>query len=292
MRRSRTEQRIFATALLLTLSILSYSSVVVVVPDEGSFDPSSVSGLWTWADAEWGDNNSCLTHEAGNPSEEVIDTLCNRADPGTNDYYNNDSQDSSHYRPGYQEGFSASGYSTSRVAIGLSQYTPPAVSSSAPFGQYMYQSGNLGATGEFYMAIAVVSTRTSGDRYLLGTDASNHVRWYQTTGQRQLKMEVANGGEVSITPSNSHGTGAYLWEIWRDGSNDIYVRQTNGSGSTTYQEATISGTFAPSGFGGGSFNTSSSQDDFFLTYLLYDELPTSGERDQIKDFLETEWGLY
>ena len=269
---------------------------------DGSFHPyeepdvADLPGLWTWADIA-DDDDTYFDLATGNNSRPVLDVIVNRATPGTNDYFNDDTGDASHGRPGYdgpfgghtgQDGFSITGYSTSLRPLAIESYQSDGGDDA--FVQHMYQTGNLNATGEFYLVSAFVNSRVAGNRYLWGQDASNYVRIEQITGDGNASIEIAGGTETDLATDGDIPDGPVLLEIWRDANDDLFM-WANGV-DITNGTINIPGTFAMSGFGGGEQAAGSAWDDWLLEILACNDLPNASWRSIVRSYLNNKWGLY
>jgi hypothetical protein len=256
-----------------------------VLASNPAFAPTDVASLWTWAYA--GDSAENLTIESVAPySQPAIDTIVNLASPGTNDYFNNDSGDDRHGRPGHSFGFSSSSYSTALPCIAIEAWD----GYSAPYAQYMYQAGHLNASGPFYLAAALVNSRTAGRRYLWGTDDVNWVKLIQERPDHHVRIRIAGGAEAELCADGALPEGASIVEVWRDNNDDLTcfingVDETVGSPNR-------SGTFAMSGFGGGEQSGGSGWDDWLMEILACDDLPTLEERASLREFLNNRWWIY
>lgn len=268
---------------VLTYGTSQQTGIEMVADDSqsgsGVFDPTDVAGLWAWADVS--DERTSITTSSFN-NYPNISAMTNIATPGTNDF----SQADNERRPGYAaSGFSIDGYSTALPPIAVENVP----GSGNVYGQAMEQSGSLGAAGEFYLVAVVGNTRSDGIRYMLGSDTSNMVRLNQEKPNDHLLMAIAGSGETQICPDGSIPSGASLIEIWRDASNVIHVAV---NGSEVGSDVNMAGTLNLSGYGGGSFNWDSAWDDWLMTFLAFNALPDATTRQQIRDFVNTRWGVY
>lgn len=246
---------------------------------QSSFQPCGGSSdkLWSWFWA--GSNGQYATIENGDFGKPIVTYL---EDLSGNGHHYHNTQGGVQSQPGYQVGVSASGYSTSLPAVGLSSYAD----GTNIWTQSLLQYGNFSASGEFYLAFAGMNTRTAGRRWLWGTDSSHNVKLEQTDNRVEFTL---GGSAQNISARDSLPSGPILLEVWRDSSNFLHV-SANGT-EITAGSPTASGTFAMTGVGG-PLNHESAWDDYAFEYIACDGLPTSAQRGEVRTYLNNKWGLF
>jgi hypothetical protein len=256
--------------------------------NEGDFSPGAVAGFWSHAHVRSGEGTDFVIAN-GNFGDKVVDTLVNRATPGTNDFVTAPlGVDASDHRPAYDPGSrSLSGYVAPHTMLMLDTYR----NGNPAYGQFMQQPTPMNATGEFYLLCAFFNGRDGGNRYMWGQTQQDYVRFRQEgNGNYDFSINIAGGGEQVICPSNIITRfNPYIVEVWRDSQNEIFCRINAGAANNL---VSYSGTFAMNGFGGGGWATSPAWDDYMLEMLSYSQLPSVEERTQLVDWLNDIWAVF
>jgi hypothetical protein len=242
-------------------------------------DPRSIgSELWAWGWA--GQQSENLTLING-PRGKLITDMVDLSGRG-NHFYNYGAN-----KPAYQIGLNLNAstkggsYQTSLPIVGLDKYA----GGSQVYGNILYQAKHLNAQGGFYLAAVCTNTRTGGERELFGTDNQNYVRLDQQRNNVTLKV---GGVQQKVGKDGSLPKGILLLEIWRDDAGKVTCY---GNGvDISVPRIKIPQTFALSGMGfdGGG---SSQWDDYWMEFVLCDALPPQAERDFLRGYLSSKWGI-
>ena len=260
-------------AVLMTASFAAHAQ---------SFQPCGGSSgkLWSWAWA--GNGGSNVTLNSNNFGTEV--SYMGDLSGNGNDYFNDDpfNQDPP-TRPAYRSSFSLNGYSTSHPIVGADVYD----SGDNAYLQYMFQPNDMVAPGEFYLAFAGYESRSGGQRMIWGTTGNNFVRYDQLEHRIDIRI---SGASAFLTDKDSWSNGPILIEVWRDGANNLHT-WINGA-PKTYGNPSLSGNFALNGIGGGEPSGNGAFDDYGFEYIACDGLPTPTQRQEIREYMRSKWGLY
>lgn len=242
--------------------------------------PQRVSSLWSWCWA--GVGGAYLDTEVISGGDLVINDAVNLASPGTNDFFNNDTGDTRHGRPitfiGDDLPISVDGGAYS------APYPDLMYGGGSGTVQYLKQTTAMGATGEFYVAIAVYMERTSGDRYFAGVN-NNGIKIGSVD---RIVDVVINGVGNNLTASAAVPDKAIV-EVWRDSSNNLHC-WINGADATSGSPSN-SGTFNFSGYGGAGAGVDTG-DDWLFEQIACNALPTTAERLGIRNYLNDNWSMY
>lgn len=233
--------------------------------------------LWAWGWA--GNQGEFVTTRSGDFGKLVITEMQDLS--GNGNHFSN-TNGGVQTQPGYQEGVSSVGYSTDLPAVALSSYSD----GTNIYLQFLEQDATMNADA-FYLAFAGMNTRSAGHRWLWGTQSSNGVRLDQTDDRVDI---IINGNGQNLTAKGALPRGPILLEIWRDGSGRLttFINGTDASLADT----TDNSAFALSGVGGGLQSGDSAWDDYAFEYIACDGLPTSTDRQQVREYLRSKWGLF
>jgi hypothetical protein len=243
--------------------------------------------LWAWA---WTgvDGEHCTLEDAGSNRQRVVQL-------------NDISGNARHYIrsvaelltgcPWYEPGLdyvdaSWGSYSTALAPIARQKLN----SGEEVYGQYLQQAAAMNAAGEFYLAAACLNTRTGGTRYLWGGDGfTDRVRLSQgnvgDSGANRIAVTIA-GNEALVSDVDTIPKGPVVIEVWRDVSNVIHIRA---NGVAVGNGATVAGTFALAGFGGGPSVGGAGWDDDLLELLACNGLPALSYRDAVVAQFNAKW---
>ena len=269
-------RRRFAAASTVVVSLICAASA-----GAQSFEPCGgrSGSLWSWGWA--GNNGQYVTIENDNFGPRIA-YMVDQSGNG-NDYFNDDPfNENPPTRPGYQVGFSRSGYSTSLPIVGVNAFS----NGTNIYLQFMEQSNPI-AAGAFYLAFAGYESRPDGHRVVWGTTSSDRVRLEQV--DNQVNITIA-GRELSLTGRNAWSDGPVLIEVWRDAGGNLRA-WVNGSDKTS-GSPNATGTFNMSGIGGGIPAGSSAWDDYAFEYVACDDLPSDSQRAATREYLRSKWNLF
>lgn len=263
---------------VLSNRVTALIAVSVLVPEVGQAQAWAPCGgntdkLWAWGWA--GNNGQHVTIQNDNFGPRIV-RMTDLSGNG------NDFIADSEAQPGYQSSFSRGGYSTSLPIVAVDTYS----NGTQIYRQYLNQNSTM-STGPFYLAFAGYESRPAGHRVLWGSTGSNRVRLQQEKNRVDITI---GGGEHNLSVDGAWSDGPVLIEVWRDGSNRLTV-MVNGSNRTA-GSVTNSSTFNLSGIGGGAASGGSAWDDYAFEYIACNELPTSAQRDEVREYLRDKWNLF
>ena len=253
-----------ATALLFSHGV----SAQAFEPCGGNSDK-----LWAWGWA--GNNGQNLTIESDNFGPRIV--RMNDLSGNGNDWVG-----ASEARPGYMVGFSRSGYSTSLPLVAVDRFSD----GTQIYRQYLNQNGTM-STGDFYLAFAGYDSRDAGNRVVWGSTSSNRVRLNQ---ERNRVDSTIGGNEHRVSVIGAWSDGPILVEVWRNSSGQL-TAMINGQDRTD-GSVSESATFSLSGVGGGSASGGSAWDDYAFEYIACDGLPSSSQRNEVREYLREKWDLF
>lgn len=258
---------------LLAGSILY--SATASAQSSGAWEPcgGNTDKLWAWG---W----------AGNSSQHL--TIENEGSRKRITRMNDISGNGNHFlgageaHPGYQVGLSRNGYSTSLPLVAVDTYSD----GTAIHRQYLNQSNSMAAQ-QFYLAFAGMDSRPDGHRVVWGSTNNDRFRLDQDNNRANITI---GGNEYRLTGDDAWDNGPVLVEVWRDAGNSIRV-WVNGT-DVTSGTVTESATFDMSGIGGGAASGGSAWDDYAFEYVACKGLPTTEQRNDVREYLRSKWGLY
>lgn len=271
----------FRHALVLASAALFLS---VVAPQERAAAAWAPCGgaegtLWSWAWA--GNDGQNVTTERDNWGPRIAHMI--DLSGNGNDYFNDDPfNENPPTRPGYQDGFSKSGYSTTLPIIAVNSFSD----GTSIYLQFMEQQNEIDAR-EFYLAFAGYDSRSDGHRVVWGTTSSDRVRLEQVDNRVDITI---GGNERRVSTKNAWSNGPVLIEVWRDTANNLRA-VVNGE-DVTDGSPNVSAVFAMSGIGGGIPSGHSAWDDYAFEYIACKGLPSAQERDETREYLRAKWGLF
>jgi hypothetical protein len=230
--------------------------------------------LWSWAWA--GESGENVTTVGGTDKQRIIEMLDLS---GNGHHYFNDSGSQ---QPAFQVGLSVHGFTTSLPIVAADRFAD----GTQVYMQWMDQVATMLADGGFYLAFAGMNTRDAGHRHLWGRAWDNLVRVDQGRNRTNI---IINGTEHILAESESLPKGPILLEIWRDGNNVLHA-WVNGQ-DISLPGVTSSEMFSMNGIGWSGDGTGG-WDDYAFEYIACDDIPSSQQRDEVREYLRAKWRLY